>query len=109
MNTFRLVKDIIEANTKTHLTSGKGTVQASYHQLEKLFGEPTYNEPSADGKVNFEWVIEFNGDVFTIYDYKARNRAFAKYSLDTYNVGGHTDASSFIAFIERFTTPLVSK
>ena len=46
----------------------QGSIKADYHNLEKLFGEPTIG----DGyKTDAEWEIEFeDGIVATIYNWK---------------------------------------
>ena len=58
-------------------TSLKGYLDygITYDDLVDTFGEPTFlPEDSGDGKVNYEWVIdfEFEGSIntFTIYDWK---------------------------------------
>ena len=61
---------------KTTGTSLIGYVDTTYEELCKAFGEPTYKEPSGDGKVQKEWNLEFedadgNVTVATIYDYRA--------------------------------------
>lgn len=46
------------------------TITATYNQLVKVFGEPTWDY-SDDGKVSSEWELELeDGTVFTIYDWK---------------------------------------
>ena len=72
----------------------------TFRQLNELLGEPAYNEPSGDGKVNFEWVVEFNGEIFTIYDWKTYNAMDSMEGLTTWNVGGTTSASDFIQEVE---------
>jgi len=42
----------------------------TYNQLVNTLGEPTFPLASGDNKVQKEWVIEFKGVIFTIYDYK---------------------------------------
>ena len=58
-------------------TSKKGYLDygITYDDLVDTFGEPTYlPEDSGDGKVNYEWVIDFDFEgsveMFTIYDWK---------------------------------------
>ena len=74
-------------NSKSINTTGSsliGYVTGTYEELIKAFGEPTYKEPSGDGKVSTEWKLEFELDVLefeladkrkpyvkgTIYDWK---------------------------------------
>lgn len=52
-------------------TSLMGYVTASYDRLVEVFGGPTYDEPSGDGKVDIEWNLEFeDGTIATIYNWK---------------------------------------
>lgn len=45
-------------------------LRATYEELEKAFGQPC----ESDGyKVSTEWKLKYNGEVFSIYDYKATN------------------------------------
>ena len=62
--------DTFGTSLKANLSYG-----ISYYDLVNYLGEPTFvPEDSGDGKVNFEWVIdfEFEGSIntFTIYDWK---------------------------------------
>ena len=82
----------------THL---KGYINATYRELVNLLGEPTFNEPSGDGKVQVEWVVEFEGDVFTIYDWKTYDREFTEYDLDRFHIGGKSSAIDFIDYLEK--------
>lgn len=50
-------------------TSLRGIITAKYEDIVGTFGEPD-NIGSDDGKVQVEWVLEIEGIVFTIYDYK---------------------------------------
>lgn len=60
-----------EALEKTFGTSLKGYLtDTSYTQLVNALGEPTYPHASGDNKIQKEWVIEFKGVVYTIYDWK---------------------------------------
>ena len=84
-------------------TSGsslKGYINCVYQDLIRVLGEPTYSTPSGDNKVQKEWVVEYNGEVFTIYDYKTYDVEFTMNELDEFHVGGKTDASDFILELE---------
>lgn len=68
----------------THL---QGYVEAPYAKLHALFGEP-----STDGyKVSSEWVLEFEGRVYTVYDYKDTNL----YDLEAMSVDAFRALPSF--------------
>lgn len=57
-------------------TSLQGYMVASYEDLVKAFGEPTFDTPSGDGKTDVEWLLkiydhEFDEDhVVTVYNWK---------------------------------------
>ena len=67
-------------NSQSINTTGSsliGYITGTYNELIKAFGEPTYKEPSGDGKVTTEWNLEFElADnvkpyvIGTIYDWK---------------------------------------
>ena len=85
-------------NSKSIKTSGSslvGTIEATYEELIRAFGEPTYKEPSGDGKVSTEWVLEFEHQdgkyvVATIYDWKMYDNGKACRSGEKFkwHVGG---------------------
>jgi hypothetical protein len=81
-------------------TSLKGYIYATYSQLLEVLGKPTYDEPSGDGKVQVEWVVEFEGNIFTIYDWKTGSREYTEDKLTKFNVGGNISASDFIEEVE---------
>jgi hypothetical protein len=90
-----------EVTANANGTSLKGYVKANYNQLLSLLGEPTYDTPSGDNKVQKEWVVGFKGEIFTIYDWKTYNEFETMNTLNEFNVGGTTNASEFIEFIEK--------
>lgn len=71
-----------------------------YKNLVKILGEPTYIEPSEDEKVQLEWVIEFEGNYFSIYDWKIYDRNFTLNDLDVWSIGGNSDPKRLIDYIE---------
>jgi hypothetical protein len=81
-------------------TSLQGYIVATYNQLVEVLGKPTYDEPSGDDKVQVEWVVEFEGNIFTIYDWKTGSREYTENELMKFNVGGTTSASDFIQEVE---------
>ena len=100
-------------------TSLKGYLSygVMYADLVGFFGKPTFvPEDSGDGKVNFEWVIEFEGEngieVFTIYDWKTESPEWSientgsekqaeEWFGSRWHVGGKGYAGDFIDFIEK--------
>lgn len=81
----------------SNMTSLQGHVSATYDEMVEAFGEPHYDTPSGDGKVNTEWELEFFDPSFstyvvaTIYDWKdfdggRRSRDGSPYD---WHIGGH--------------------
>ena len=82
----------------------------TYNDLVDTFGDPTFlPEDSGDGKVNFEWVVDFDFEgsinTFTIYDWKV-DAEWSKINTGTsdqdsfypsrWHVGGKDYAGDFI-------------
>lgn len=77
-------------------TSLKGYLKGvRYYELVQLFGEPTFDEASGDEKVQVEWVVRYNENYFTIYDWKTYNREYAINELTTWNIGGKFHSMDF--------------
>lgn len=74
-----------------------------YAELESLLGPPTmHSNDFPDGKVNYEWVIEYNNKLFFIYDWKTINSNFSKKVLDVWNVGSTESLNIVSEFITHF-------
>tara|TARA_R110002126_G_scaffold27826_2_gene93261 strand:- start:66 stop:410 length:345 start_codon:yes stop_codon:yes gene_type:complete len=68
-----------------------------YNDLIQAFGDPTYlPKHSGDGKVQYEWVFEYDEQVFSIYDYKTYDKEYTETMLETWSVGGTTSPLFFI-------------
>ena len=100
MKTNLKVLNFQDAEGVTNGSSHKGYINATYSQLIETLGEPTYDEPSGDDKVQVEWVVEFNDEIFTIYDWKTFSRNYTQNELTRFNVGGTTYAGDFTDKIE---------
>ena len=96
-----IVFDEMDA-VSTDGTSLKGGVMASYNQMVKALGEPTFSEPSADNKVNIEWVMRFNDEVYTAYDWKnyGNSPADNPNQVINWHIGGHRSAFDLIEYLE---------
>ena len=89
-------------------TSGsslKGYVNATYDQLVRVLGEPTFDEPSGDNKTQVEWVVKYKDpyggvNLYTIYDWKTFDRNYTLNQLNRFNVGGKRSAHDFIEYLE---------
>lgn len=76
----------------------QGYLPAGYHDLVRVFGEPTYNETSGDGKVDIEWNLEFaDGTVATIYNWKDFDGGQSAREAISYewHIGGHDKQSLY--------------
>lgn len=74
--------------------------EVTYRDLVDTFGEPTFTpEDSGDGKVNYEWVFFFDGDYFTIYDWKTYDPEATRLDYTNWHVGGKTGVFLTDAFI----------
>lgn len=82
-------------------------VRVSFWDLKSVLGNPTFHEESGDGKVQKEWVVEYKGNVFTIYDWKTYDERYTIEELDVWSIGGKTSAAEFEeAFYEMLNTTL---
>ena len=72
----------------------------TYQELINALGRPTSDEPSGDGKVQVEWVLEFRGNVYTIYDWKTFDREYTENELTRWNIGSKVNAFDFIDAME---------
>jgi hypothetical protein len=70
-----------------------------YSDLVRIFGEPTYNEPSDDGKTQVEWWIKLDSNYFTVYDWKTYDREYTLNELEYWSIGGSTNPSKLIEFV----------
>jgi hypothetical protein len=80
----------------TNGTSRAGYIDATYNQLIKTLGEPTFDTPSGDNKVQKEWVVEFEGNIYTVYDWKTYDVNYTMNELNEFNVGSKGNARKFI-------------
>lgn len=87
-----------------HKTGGHkiGTLHGiTYNDLINTFGEPTYQpEDSGDGKVQFEWVLEYKDRVFSIYDWKTWDQDYTKTRLTQWSIGGQGYVHDFAEAVE---------
>lgn len=99
------MKKVTDQNVALDVTCGthlQGYLQdMTYNQLVEIFGEPTFDEPSGDEKIQREWVIQHDGVYFTIYDWKTYDLEYTMNSLTCFNVGGKTSAYNFIDAVEK--------
>lgn len=103
MAEVRAIQDKREAVAASNGTSLKTKlIGITYDDLIDIFGEPVFK---GGDKINFEWVVEFDGDIFTIYDWKYPDADYVKNELGhdggiSFHIGGKTYAGDFEDFIE---------
>lgn len=79
--TYNTTTDKFKANG----TSLQGYIQTTFDKLVELLGEPL--KGSDDGKTTAEWIVEFEGEVATIYDWKLKSTPKDLYE---WHVGGRS-------------------
>jgi len=93
---MQVIKDMDTASNKISGTYKVGSlVGVSYWDLKNTFGTPTFNEASADDKVQKEWVFDFKGQTFTIYDWKTYDEQYTVEELKLWSIGGNSNADDF--------------
>lgn len=73
-------------------TGFQGYAYATMQQLKDAFGDPELNT-SADGKVTHLWVINIEGVLCTVYDYK---EDLDTGKVEAWHVGGKVAAASIL-------------
>lgn len=68
----------------------------TYQELFSTLGQPTYEHPSGDNKTQVEWVIEWQDEVYTIYDWKTYDREYTINELNTWSIGSKVPSYAFI-------------
>ena len=79
----------------------KDYVKVTYDELVGVLGEPTFPEESGDSKVQVEWVVEYCGELFTIYDWKTYDRDYTINKLDNFHIGGKSYAGYLTEYLLR--------
>ena len=83
-------------------TSLKGKIVGyTFSQLYEILGEPTFNQPSGDEKIQFEWVFTYQDNPFTIYDWKTYDKQYSMNELTEWHVGGKSYSGDFVEKIEK--------
>lgn len=101
-NKLRVFNDINVPETQgTYLV---GRINLNYSEIVNLIGYPTHQSPSGDNKVQKEWVVEFDNQIFTIYDWKTYDVNYTVNQLDTFHIGGTSDSTELIEYLLNFKT-----
>ena len=75
----------LEGTTAITGSSLSGYVEATYYELEQVFGEPTYALEDPSEKIQTEWTLRLNGVVATIYNWKTQQTPRGLYR---WHIGG---------------------
>ena len=67
----------------------------TYYELFNALGQPTYNEASEDNKCQLEWVVEWQDEIYTIYDWKTYDREYTINELNTWSIGSKVPSYAF--------------
>tara|TARA_Y100000385_G_scaffold112324_1_gene116523 strand:+ start:313 stop:657 length:345 start_codon:yes stop_codon:yes gene_type:complete len=67
----------------------------TYYELFNTLGQPTYNEASELGTYQVEWVIEWEDEVYTIYDWKTYDREYTINELNTWSIRSKVPSYAF--------------
>ena len=100
-NELEVIRDKEWAMDKMHMSSFMTYLggAVTYQVLVDAFGEPTFEpEDSGDGKVNYEWVIYFDGSYYSIYDWKTYSPEYTRTEYTNWHVGGKTGVLEVDAF-----------
>ena len=103
--------EVFEENRST---SFQGYLKASYSELTKILGEPTYNPSDDLDKSNFMWIVSFCGNHFSIYDWKSTQEYSIK-ERNLWHLGAEwrgndiTPVSWFISEINKHLAKLKNK
>ena len=86
----KVIRNEQEALNLMNGTFRVGEINRTYRDLVTGLGEPTFDTPSGDDKIQVEWVCKFKGNVFTIYDWKTYDREITEWKLREFNIGSKT-------------------
>ena len=75
----------IEGTTEITGSSLSGYVEATYHELEQVFGAATYADEDPRAKIQTEWTLRLNSEIATIYNWKTEQTPRGLYR---WHIGG---------------------
>ncbi len=89
-------KDLNEIYNATHQTHRlRYLTDVDYYDLVRIFGQASIPVESGDGKVQKEWVFEYKGEIFTVYDWKTYDEQETMTNLFTWSLGGKSFNQEF--------------
>ena len=79
-----------------------GSLEGLYFKdLVNKLGEPTLIG-SGDNKVQYEWLMEFEGEIFTIYDWKTYDKEYTEQELTIWSIGGNANSAALLFAFKEF-------
>ena len=63
-----------------------------YKDLVSKLGPPTVIG-SGDDKVQYEWIVEYEDRIYTIYDWKTYDAHYTEYELTNWSIGGNAKST----------------
>jgi len=84
------VGSLTNGNRETNKLRG-----VTYYELFNTLGQPTYDNNSDIDKTQVEWVIEWQDEVYTIYDWKTYDREYTIDELNTWSIGSKVPSYAF--------------
>jgi len=72
-----------------------------FKDLVHKLGEPTIIG-SGDDKVQYEWIIEYEDRVYTIYDWKTYDPEYTEYELTVWSIGGNAKSTLLLDEFKNF-------
>jgi hypothetical protein len=72
-----------------------------FRDLVNKLGKPSVIG-SGDDKVQYEWIMKFEGEIFTIYDWKTYDAEYTEYELDTWSVGGNDQSVEIVSDFKKY-------
>ena len=89
--------ELIDKDASITGTSLQGYIEATYDDLVKAFGEPTFDSTKGDegDKVHTQWALEFEDEednlvVATIYDWKEDSAYNSRVGKYRWHIGGNS-------------------
>jgi len=87
MSKFHIYPIAPENRSQIFGCSYKGYIVTGFHELVDCFGYPNNTEPSADGKVQFEWILMLDRNrPFVIYPWKNNKQPWL---IERWHIGCH--------------------
>lgn len=72
-----------------------------FKDLVHKLGQPSVIG-SGDDKVQYEWIMDYKGATFTIYDWKTYDAEYTENELTVWSVGGNDRSASMVGEFKNF-------